>query len=104
LLVQVNQIYIQPTVSKFNSRRSMQWPLLAWWISPYFTICCLINYNSQFRCHLFQTLLKMSKLVFACGYVAAVFPVSSQLQHDLVKVVFTLYPPPCHLLIYWLLV
>jgi hypothetical protein len=31
----------------------------------------------------------MSKLVFAYGYVAAVFPLSSQLQlqHDLVKVV-----------------
>ena len=52
LLVQVNRIYIQPIVSKFYSCRSMQWPLLAWWISPSFTICCLTNYNSQFRSHL----------------------------------------------------
>lgn len=39
----------------------------------------------------------MPKLLFAYGYVAAVFPLSKKLQHDLIKVV--LLCTPCHLLI-----
>jgi hypothetical protein len=35
---------------------------------------------------------QMSKLVFAYGYVAAVFLVPSQLQHDLVKFAFCSVP------------